>query len=429
MSLPFLEAMMPAGLRRAAAAPPVRFLLYFWPHGSVPSKWESAAEGALTAGDLSPATQVFRPSAGKIDLAPYLTFVAGVGDPFNHYKAGHQCSMVGTGEGDGDGRSDQGSWPTLASIDQVLAAQLGKETPLPSLAVSAASAPSYPTPKVVLSWKGQNQPISPYNRPMQVFALLFSGGTAGTPTAGGATAPDKLLLRESSLLDAVKDSSARLRARLGPGDRRRLDEYDASVREIERGLQAVAKAPDSASCKTIDGAPFARTVAPSGEAGDLEDLLLKLVLLAFRCDRTRYASYMLEFALGDKRWSKVGSSFQDHALSHTQNQDAIVARTNIKLGYMAGLMRDMAAIDEGGSSLLDNTIIYSNSDCYYGDSHDRKNSQCIIVGGRAGGRLKGGRRLKYSGKPINDLLASLCNYAGLPMDKWGKQGTGTLPSL
>jgi hypothetical protein len=50
MALPLLEAMIPA---RASAAPaaPQRFIAFFYPNGTDPRKWESAA-GALSATNL-----------------------------------------------------------------------------------------------------------------------------------------------------------------------------------------------------------------------------------------------------------------------------------------------------------------------------------------------------------------------------------------
>lgn len=427
MSLPFLEAMS----GRARAAPPVRLLVYFWPHGTRGSAWPLARTGDITSADLSQATQAFKGGAGAIDLVPHLTFVSGVGDIYSQALASHQVSMVATAEGDGDARGDSGTLPTIASIDQVCAAKLGSATALPSLAVSAASNPNYNIARTVLSWRGPNQPVTPYLKPVQVFNLLFAGGGAAAPADPD---PAKMLARDKSVLDAITADSQRLRARLGATDRRRLDDYDESVREIEKSLQSATGASNTTSaCKAADASAFGSPAAQAGiEAGAVEGLLLKLVTLAFRCDRTRYASYLLEYPLGAKRWSAQGSPMGDHDLSHDMsggNPD-VLHRTNLKLSYLASALRDMAAIDEGGSSLLDNVIVYANSENFDGNGHTRKDNQPIVLAGHAGGRLRGGRHVHFTPtRPLNDLLATVLTYAGVPTEQWGRMGTGNLAGV
>jgi hypothetical protein len=434
MSLPLLEAMMD---RPAHAAPPVRLLVYFWPHGTRGSAWSPSVTGPMTAADLSPATQVFKPSAGKIDLVPHLTFLTGVGDIHRQALASHQASMTATAEGDGNGRGDSGTLPTIASIDQVLAMKLGGSTALPSLAVSAASNPRYNTARVVLSYRGPNQPVTPYLRPVQVYELLFSGSSK--PPTGSPDSVTNVLARDKSVLDVVSGDAKRLRTRIGKGDQRRLEDYEQALREIERGLQSLPSGPtaapgaSSSSCRGGDAGSWGPATAQAGsEAGPVEGLLLKLLVLAFRCDRTRYATYMLEFSLGGKRWSSQGSPMGDHDLSHANNggHPNVVPRTNIKLSYLADAMREMAAIDEGGTSLLHNTIIYANSENFDGNGHSRNPHMPILIGGHAGGRLRGGRHLRFTpARSLNDLFASLLTYAGLPTEKWGQRGTGTLPGF
>lgn len=427
MALPFLEAMTP---RQARAALPVRLLVYFWPNGTRGSAWAPTKTGAITGADLNAANQVFRANGAEADMVPHLTFVTGVGDLFGHAGASHQASMMATAEGDKNPRSDSGTLPVLASIDQVCAMKLGMATALPSLSVSAASDPGFNIARTVLSWKGPNQPVTPYLRPAQVYNLLFGGGAALSPTRSDAAG---LLARDKSVLDAVAEDARRLRLKLGKVDQRRLDDFDQALREIERSVQTVNAPSSSAACRSSDAGAWGPATAQAGrEAGPVESLLLDLVVLAFRCDRTRYASYLLEYPFGPKRWSAQGSPMGDHDLSHAQNggHPGVVPRTNLKLSYLATAMRKMAGIDEGGSTLLDNTVIYANSDNYDGNGHTRRDSQPIIVAGHAGGALPGGRHLRYTpAKPLNDLLASLLNYVGVSTERWGNMGTGTLPGL
>ncbi len=111
----------------------------------------------------------------------------------------------------------------------------------------------------------------------------------------------------------------------------------------------------------------------------------------------------------------------------------IIARTNTKLGYLANLLRDMAAVREGTGTLLDNAIVYSTSDVVDGRTHGREPSanegitgMPVVVGGRAGGKLRSGRHIRYDRRRLSDLMCSILNYAGMPMDRYGSNGTGPL---
>ena len=53
----------------------------------------------------------------------------------------------------------------------------------------------------------------------------------------------------------------------------------------------------------------------------------------------------------------------------------------------------------------------------------------VVVGGRAGGKLRSGRNIRYDRRRLSDLMCSILNYAGMPMDRYGSNGTGPLADL
>ena len=81
-----------------------------------------------------------------------------------------------------------------------------------------------------LSWSSPTTPLPSEAHPRIVFERLFGeGGSAGRAPRGAA--------QRASLLDSFSDDIARLKQRVGPADRVRVDQYLDTVREVERRIQ------------------------------------------------------------------------------------------------------------------------------------------------------------------------------------------------
>ena len=136
-------------------------------------------------------------------------------------------------------RTDGPDFRVGVSVDQVIARQIGQDTTFPSLEVATedftglvgACDPGYSCAYMnTLNWQTETTPLPMEINPRVVFERMFgSGGTADDRLARMRT--------DRSLLDFVADDLKQLEAGLGAGDRTRLDEYLAYVREIERRIQ------------------------------------------------------------------------------------------------------------------------------------------------------------------------------------------------
>jgi len=116
-----------------------------------------------------------------------------------------------------------------------------------------------------------------------------------------------------------------------------------------------------------------------------------------------------------------------HTLSHLGDDDAAAVDklTRINNWYaqqLAGLLSRLAAVpDVDGSTLLDNTLVLWSNELAKGNTHSRMGAPYVLAG-HAGGALRAGRFLDYSGLalPHNDLLVGLLNIMGLPDTSFGK---------
>ncbi len=83
------------------------------------------------------------------------------------------------------------------------------------------------------------------------------------------------------------------------------------------------------------------------------------------------------------------------------------------------------AIDEGGTTMLDNSLVFASSEIANGNRHDQANKPILVLGSAAG-KVKVGQHLKFTNNEAQaDLMVALLNALGVPATTFGlKQGPG-----
>jgi hypothetical protein len=424
VGLPWLEAMAPRRAR-AQSVPPKRFVIMFSPNGTLPTFWSPT--GGETDFTLSPILAPLEPNRADIVIVKGLNQQGSGGD-------GHQNGIGGMltgaplnpGPFAGVGAPPAG-WASGPSVDQRVADGIAGSTKLRSLelGVQVGSADNWGR----MIYRASDQPLPPDDDPASVYARVF----ADLHTDPGVLA--RLRRRRKSILDAVGGEYTRVKARLGAADQQRLDEHLAAVRELEGRLTSDAVV-SGAACSDPKVPPVA---AQSNDAfPDVGAAQLDLLVMALACDVTRVASLQWSRSVAETRFTWLGINDGHHTLSHLGDDDAVavnklLAINNWYAGQMAGLIARLAAVPDGnGTTLLDNTLVLWCNELAKGNTHSRRGAPYVLAG-RAGGGLRTGRFLDYTGQelPHNDLLVSLLNVMGLPDTTFGKPdwSTGALPGF
>ena len=425
LALPLLDAMVPAATALAqTAASPVRRLGFFMlpnGHNPVAGQWAPIKEG--TDWDITPSLAPFEPFKDQLVIPFGLrhTMAESAGDGGgDHARA---CSNWLNGVR--PKRTDGPNVRAGTTIDQMAAKEWGKytklaslETSLEAIGSSGACNPGFACGyQIWFSWSTPTTPLHHEPNPRIVFERLFGDGSS--------PAEQKLRLAESrSILDSMLGELNRLNKRLGNNDRATVDEYTTAIRDVERQIEIQEKA------KTDIAAPTLPEELPD-TFEEHAKVILDLQVLAFRGDITRVTTTLIGREQGSRSYTKSGVADGHHNMSHHQNDPEKLAKLTKIIAYLmkqpAYLFDKLKATPDGDGNLLDHSLFLVGGGLGDPNLHNHLRLPAAVIGG-AGGNLKGGRSLHVLDQPYSNLLVSMLNKVGLPIDKVG-DSTGPLVGM
>ncbi len=414
LGLPLLDAMIPAlAAEKSTAAAPVRrlgFIIY--PLGVDQERWRPKGEGAS-----------FQWSEALEPLSPFrskLIVISGLSSDPDRTKAGfHDRALASflTGVELCRGKIHVG-----ISVDQLAAQTLCEDTPFTSLELSTEDHFGGSGPSVGPVFKTATTPLPFEYNPRRVFERLFGEGGRIDPVASGARdAADR------SSLDSVTGRIAELKLRLGAGDRRKLDEYVESIRDVERRIQVAS------SKRPADLPNMSRPAGVPDSWPDHVKLMFDLQTLAVQADLTRVWTFMYTRESTTINYPHLGISMGHHELSHhnfeKEKLDAL-AKINVSQSRLfAYFLGKLDSIKEGNSTLLDHSLLLYGSNLSVPTSHSQRDLPIVVAGGGSA-RIAGGRYLKFPGDetPLTNLYLTMLDKVGVPTEKFG-DSTGPLNRL
>jgi len=419
LALPLLESMIPAGAARAADAAPRRFGAIYVPHGAVMTHWLPSATG--DAFELPPTLAPLAPFRDRLNVVSGLALPLAYGQDAsagaNHTRS---SAVFLTGAKPGVGAEAE----LGISLDQVVARHIGQATPLPSLELSiedgslscgAGLSCAY---RNTIAWQGPKSPLPMENNPQVMFERLFGDGTTSEER-------DARRSQAKSLLDSVLAQSKTLERRVQASDRARLDRYFTDVREIERRIELAAKQTSSG----LD-LPDAPTGIPEDFATHVK-LMFDLQVLAWQADITRVATLMFAQEVSNAVFADSGIREPFHNLSHHSNVADNIAKlaqlNRYHVQTFGYLLKKLAETPDGDGTLLDHSLLLYGSGMSNSNQHDH-DPLPILLAGRAGGALRGGRHIAVpKGAPLSNLQLALLHQLDVPADAFGdSQGTVAL---
>jgi hypothetical protein len=412
LALPWMES-----LARAAGTdkPPLRFACVYFSNGIDPKKWSAKGEGA--------AMEFGESGAPLAAIREDIVFLKGL---YNHQAFTNPSPHMGRMANMLSGArvsADPSDIRVGTTMDQVLAKQLGGQTAIPSLALGVEPNELRLEDGLSMiygsniSWVSPTKPATKEIYPARVFDQLVDDGKG--------RALDK------SILDAVLDDTHSLQPKISGSDRKKLDEYLESIRDIEKRIDRAGKEERLEGWRPTLAKP--NMPRPSDEIPqdppDHMKLMMDLTVLAFQMDKTRIATLMLNNDLSQMNFKFIPGVRGALHLDLTHNgkspelQQMYLKTNQFHMQQLVYMVNKMKSIKEGEQTLLDSSVLLFGSNLYDGDAHGA-DQMPLVLAGKAGGALQTGRILDYSdagndNRRACSLFLSIMDRFGVKLDRFG----------
>ena len=393
IALPLLEAMGSSAIAvEAATASRKRLQVIYTPNGMVMNDFFPKETGAgYTMSPILKPLEAYRDRFAVVSGLDHVQAEAlgdGAGD---HARC---CGTFLTGvhvkKTDGAGISNG------VSMDQIVAKQFAEITQIPSLELGLES------PSLVgscdsgyscaytntISWSGEASPLPVTTNPREVFERLF-----GENDMADAKSRLMELKRQASILDLVSQDAKRLSVSLGSDDKKKVDEYMTSIRDLERGIQKLEQR----------GAVAMPTYA-------------------------RVGTFMIGREGSNNSYPEINVADAHHPISHHGNDPEKLAKLSkintLHMEQVAYYLKRMSETKEGEGSLLDSTIFLAGAGLADPNEHNHRNLPLIV----GGGGIKGNRHFNAKDVPMTNLMLSMMDELNVKVEKLG-DSTGRLSGL
>jgi hypothetical protein len=427
VALPWLESMGPLSAWADNPTPPEnavpnRMAFMYVPNGVHMPDWRPTAVGPdfVLPRTLEPLAEV------RDSLTVFTGLTADKARPNGDGPGDHARAMAAFLTGAQPRKTDGADIRAGLSVDQAAASRVGHLTRLASLEIGcdpSAMAGNCDSGyscvySGTISYRSATSPVPKINNPRQVFERLFGTG------------PDADRVRRDrnrrSVLDFVMDEARSLQPHLSGSDNQRLDEYFASIRDIEERIQRAAQLPEP---------PRPNMTQPAGIPRNYQEhirILCDLLVLAFQSDVTRVSTFVLANEGSNRPYSIIGVSEGHHDLSHHGNdaqKQAKIARINrFHIQQYAYLLGRLRAIREGDGTLLDHCMIAYGSGNSDGNRHNHDDLP-ILLAGKGCGTIRAGRHMRFpNDTPLNNLWLSMLDRMDCNLQTLG-DSTGRLAGL
>ena len=306
------------------------------------------------------------------------------------------------------------------TVDQVIANHVGQETAQSSI-VLACEQPmtGYHETNFSMaysshiSWQSPDSPVPNEVYPSLAFDNLFENRGS---------------LRNMSILDRVKEDAASLGREISSNDKAKLDEYLASVREVEKRVESMRKNKGTADelAKHRNKPVFTMDRPANGLPEDLREharLMCDIIAMAFQTDKTRVASLLLCRDLSALYYPFLEVKDGHHSASHANNNDGYERISRFHLSQLAYLATKLDSMPEGEGTVLDNSLLMWVNNMWIGRKHDNTRLPLVLAGG-LGGTLQTGRTLDYleagdDNRKLCSLFLSIMDRMDIKLDRFG----------
>ena len=154
-----------------------------------------------------------------------------------------------------------------------------------------------------------------------------------------------------------------------------------------------------------------------------------LMVMAIACDQTRV--FNMSYSNASSNTTKAGYEKPHHTTTHEERVDDALGYqpncswfTRRSMESWAYFVDAFTKIKEGDGTLLDNCLIYANSDHGYARVHSL-DGMAMFTAGKAGGKIKTGLHIDGGASACTRLGYTAMRVMGLDIPSWGTKSNTT----
>lgn len=419
VGLPFLESLLPRGVRADEAVPNSFAIFVRHPHGVVHSNWWPSAMGALKAENM-PKDFACSKMIPHLERTAYIRNLK-MGFPNRNCHHNIHGLQLFTGTEPKYSEKQGDALATSESMEWTIAKQFHPDTdPLVMFGGNRNSFLNDTTSfredgsKVV----GENDPYKLYNR-------IF----------GMAPKEDTTALLRTSVNDYVREQIKAMQKnpRLSADDKNRLDLHFSTIRDTEKKIARTLPMDKLSRLKDLSGTSEA---LKNGNRDHLDQVILlqmDIIALAIASGYVRGVNFQMLSGIDDTRFTFDGKTLPPaHACSHyegvSDKEENITYLKRLDMFWQEAIAYLASALSKdviNNKPLLDYGVIMAATEISQGTSHSENNVPHMLVGS-ANGRLKTGQYFDFGVITNKTLLASVGWAIGLknkgtndPMTEYG----------
>jgi Protein of unknown function (DUF1552) len=386
----------------AAPTAPKRLIVFWTPNGVVQDKfWPMGNTGSDFT--LNEVMKPLEPHKKELTILKGVRF-NGSGD----HKTGAPFSTTAR-LFDASGEKPEGP-----SIDTEIGAALGT-TPLVLCGQSKNE-----NRRGYISFAKDGSRVVPIREPKQAYAAVF-----GNSGAGGGVTPDKRAAYNRLVLETAVKDAEELQSRLPTQERIKMEEQLEALTSLKKQYEE-AGGGGVTSCASADGGGYQTDVPAYATRMELH---LKLIAMAFACDKRRVVSLMTAPHGHDATdFGFLGINGEVHnTIAHHYGEGPQFAEPMAKIaawqaGQLANLVTLLKKIPEGDKTVFDNTVILWTSECST-PNHGTDPIPMVLLGSAGGFFLKN-RFLSSNTLENPSILMSLAHALGHKINSFGLSSKG-----
>jgi Protein of unknown function (DUF1552) len=430
---------------------PKRLILVFTPDSHPPEWWPTGA-GADFA--------LQEPLADFAGLESEMLFVRQLDHSWsfdNHHESGIVQLFTG-----GEFYDDTSRYSTHPSIDHVLLQNTELRGGTPRDTVNVCVDDGRVDKRHIIAYSGPNQPVPNEPDPGRAFQNVFEGVTFGEAPSESGVAPepatDPVALAKQAVDERIvqvdMDQVRYLQRFLGQEERERLDIHLESLEDLQRRIQAAgmmgmggevaAPVLVGGACESVSTDGFRNRLNDADDVTQWAQMQSDIIVNAFTCDVTRSAVMQYSFSGGHHEGLLGFSSSWHDDIAHVSKTDDTVSVGSMDLssrlafgvfdrfwaGHIAYLAKRLSAIAEGDGTMLDNTLIYWGVESGTNHSHNPRDMQYLLIGGRNMGFALGQFLNFPEAELANKLHVSVLQGFGLDVPGFGiEEDCGALAGI